>query len=338
MTRKKKTVKPSGERGSKCSGKCCKDNVGTDREICQAAELAAKQTSGYALSALKAAEVLKFLMQRMRASEEAMNRLYGILGFRATVTSPSDIGDRVRSILSDDPEDSGPQSRGVPDSAVENFVKLLSEASSRDISGARFSIGRVPQLDTERSVCVEFCFRRDEQFGPFGRSVTKESFRTNVYPGDKERSVAEFDAHLGAMVWFDFPLKAREERTEPDRRDGGEATAPKAEDKPVRVARVKSVRPSDSVVKKGLLAGSSYLIPQGRLVVRFLRTDKRHGNHVYGLSFHPKSVRSYRPGERQSPENAVLNIRVKGDTGSRIYARFDKAVDGLKTMRFPRKK
>lgn len=357
---KKTTKKPCGKACKKSCGKTCEKKKTVDAAIAdrptlnrilgEIVEDNRRKLNLYSDAAVKAGEVLKFILQLVKESKESYDNLSKMLG---NVAVPG--GVEVERV---DLADKGIEVRDSQTSPFsEALFKVMLDRSKYDFSGFDVDYRRVPKLDTETTLAFEFRISRKAETPDGITTVTQDSAIVHA-SADMNDSVAAFDEVVGHL-FTNVPLrkpcnvtlkpvdrKACEKKgvgacEHPCEEQGKAGRCPVSKTitlKPkVASCKRKPVVPVIEDMKRTILECSRYAVPSSRVRFVAYRVDPKHSNFVYEVRFYQKSTKSV-PVDKQSYEPAYLNVRMHGDRDDLLARRFDRIVENLRFNEFPAKK
>lgn len=346
---KKTTKKPCGKACKKSCGKTCEkkktvdaslaDKPTLNRILGEIVEDNRRKLNLYSDAAVKAGEVLKFLLQLVKESKESYDNLSKMLG---NVAVPG--GVKVEKV---DLADKGIEVRGRQTSPFsETLFKVMLDRSKYDFSGFDVEYRRVPKFDTKTTLAFEFRISRKAETKDGITTVTQDNAIVHA-SANMNDSVAAFDEVVGHL-FTNVPLKKDDQKCEktgkcdhPCKEQGKAGRCPISKTitlKPkVKPCNRKPVVPVIDDLKKTVLECSKYAVPSSRVRFVAFRVDVKHQNLVYEIRFYQKSTKSV-PVDKQSYEPAYLNVRMHGDRDDLLARRFDKIVENLRFNEFPEKK
>ena len=331
---KKTTKKPCGKACKKSCGKTCEKNKMTvDVDVNLADKPTLRRILGeivednrrrlnlYSGVAVKAGEVLKFLLQLVKESKESYDNLSKMVAGGAQ-------GAKVEKV---DLADKGIEVRGRQTSPFsETLFKVMLDRSKYDFSGFDVEYRRVPKFDTKTTLAFEFRNSRKAETKDGITTVTQDNAIVHA-SANMDDSVAAFDEVVGHL-FTNVPLKKTCKVTlKPVDKKACEKVR-----KTVKAKKAKVV-PVIEDLKKTILECSRYAVPSTRVRFVAFRVDVKHQNLVYEIRFYQKSTKSV-PVDKQSYEPAYLNVRMHGDRDDLLARRFDKIVENLRFNEFPEKK
>lgn len=280
----------------------------------------------YSDIAVKAGEVLKFLLQLVKESKESYDNLARMLERQASPKGIKidkvDLGKKGISV----------KSEGV--SPIPRLFDMLLEKSRYDFSGFDVDYRRVPRLDTDYTLAFEFRISRKAETTDGITTVTQDSAIVHASM-DMQESVDAFDNTV-SRLFTNVPLKKTCDTTCKVTLKPVDKKACEKVRKAVKAKKAKVV-PVIEDLKRTVLECSRYAVPSSRVKFVAFRVDVKHQNLVYELRFYQKSTKSV-PVDNLSYEPAYLNVRMHGDRDDLIAKRFDKIVENLRFNEFPKKK
>lgn len=334
---KKTTKKPCGKACKKPCGKTCEkkkmtvdanlaDKPTLNRILGEIVEDNRRRLNLYSDAAVKAGEVLKFLLQLVKESKESYDSLSNMLG---NVAVPG--GAEVEKVDKVDLADKGIEINDRQTSPFSDALfKVMLDRSKYDFSGFDVDYRRVPKFDTKTTLAFEFRISRKAETKDGVTTVTQDNAIVHA-SANMDDSVAAFDEVVGHL-FTNVPLKKPCKVTlKPVDRKACEKVR-----KAVKAKKAKVV-PVIEDLKKTILECSRYAVPSSRVRFVAYRVDVKHQNLVYEIRFYQKSTKSV-PVDKQSYEPAYLNVRMHGDRDDLLARRFDKIVENLRFNEFPEKK
>lgn len=334
---KKTTKKPCGKACKKSCGKTCEKKKTVDAAIAdkptlnrilgEIVEDNRRKLNLYSDAAVKAGEVLKFILQLVKESKESYDNLSKMLG---NVAVPGGVEVERVDLAEKGIEISDGQTSPFSDT----LFKVMLDRSKYDFSGFDVDYRRVPKLDTKTTLAFEFTISRKAETPDGITTVTQDSAIVHA-SANMNDSVAAFDEAVGHLFTHVPPKKPCGKPCKVTLKPVDKKACEKVR-KAVKAKKAKVV-PVIEDLKRTVLECSRYAVPSSR--VRFVahRVDPKHQNLVYELRFYQKSTKSV-PVEKQSYEPAYLNVRMHGDRDDLLARRFDKIVENLRFNEFPAKR
>lgn len=336
-TTKSDSRKPSAKK--QCHKKACKCRKGVceispKEAVSEMMKAAGDRLDALRVHATKAAEVLKFLVEGVKAAQQEYETV------EAFAKALSDGSATLGTSLKIDVKKCSDLAGSIKD-CVDRAMKAGDDEKGRvtmarmliDGSSFRFPDGVVSFRFLEPrngNAVVEFMFDVGyEQEIPGGKKYTQahESFDVECRESLKE-TLADFDSKVAAMRTIRF------EKKDCKRRGCGGKSCRCSENKQCKDEKPQP--PTIDAIKRSLLFESDYAIPVKRFKVVADRVDTKSGKWVYELRFFQKDY-TKSPIETQSYEAAPFRISMKGDTWTKAGRRFDKVVESLRFNTFKRK-
>lgn len=334
---KKTTKKPCGKACKKSCGKTCEKKKTVDAAIAdkptlnrilgEIVEDNRRKLNLYSDAAVKAGEVLKFILQLVKESKESYDNLSKMLG---NVAVPGGVEVERVDLAEKGIEISDGQTSPFSDT----LFKVMLDRSKYDFSGFDVDYRRVPKLDTKTTLAFEFTISRKAETPDGITTVTQDSAIVHA-SANMNDSVAAFDEVVGHL-FTNVPLKKTCGKPCNVTLKPVDKKACEKVKKSVKAKKAKVVPVIDDL-KKTVLECSRYAVPSSRVRFVAFRVDPKHQNLVYELRFYQKSTKSV-PVEKQSYEPAYLNVRMHGDRDDLLARRFDKIVENLRFNEFPAKR
>lgn len=311
-----------------CGDSCEKiDGTTLDRILKEIVEDNRNKLDMYSDMAVKAGQVLKFLLHLVKDMKESYDNVTKMLEGNVAV--------QCAKIDKVDLPDKGIEIRGRQTSPFsDTLFNVMLDRSKYDFSGFDVDYRRVPELDTKTTLAFEFRISRKAETTDGITTVTQDSAIVHA-SANMNDSVAAFDEAVGRL-FTNVPLKKTCDKPcnvtlKPVDRKACEKVR-----KEVKAKKAKVV-PVIEDLKRTVLECSRYAVPSSRVRFVAYRVDPKHQNLVYELRFYQKSTKSV-PVEKQSYEPAYLNVRMHGDRDDLLARRFDKIVENLRFNEFPAKK
>lgn len=263
------------------------------------------------------AAYMKVMEKTLDVITRRLDRIEGILGMAPSAEKPEPSKDDTRPWYWD----------LTPDEAV---GKIL-DASAYDVGKDDIVYRVVP---SECGVpAVMFQFKARTSFNGVQCSVD-ENGGIPLHP-EFDRAVNAFDTLVGNLMFVTVPRKG-EKATKPA--EPAAHAKPASPVKPAKPAGSRKIRTlgtmSPREVLDSLLELSGYDIPKNRVAAGDIALNRKHQCATIPIHFWSKVPRK---GVSASCEDIVFHIYFRRDDNRTMAERFDKAVAGLKTVRFGRK-
>ena len=257
------------------------------------------------------AAYMKAMEKTLSVITRRLDRIEGVLGMAPSAEKPEPAKDDTRPWYWE----------LTPEEAV---GKIL-EASAYDVGKDDIVYRVVP---SECGVpAVMFRFKARTSFNGVQCSVD-ENGGIPLHP-EFGRAVNAFDTLVGNLMFVTFKRKGEKP---------GKPAEPAAHVKPAKPAGARKIRTlgtlSPREVLGGLLELSGYDIPKNRVAAGDIVLNRKHQYATIPIHFWSKVPRK---GVSASSEDIVFHIYFRRDDNRTMAERFDKAVAGLKTVRFSRK-
>ena len=213
------------------------------------------------------------------------------------------------------------------DETIDQMLALLCKFSAFDISPEDFEVVGIHELGSG-DLRVSLAFRKDAPDRKDGVAISFNEIADVYIKESLTESMKLFDDAIAGLELFSFNKKEGCNTTNPAVKSGKTTKSGKAgSDTGDSVYRDGNL--NAKVLKKLIIDGSSFIVPEKRFYVAFSGKDSKNSAWVYDFKFLDKS--------KKNSQRAKFRVYMKNDSIDKIVKRFDAMVSRLCNAKFDKR-